>query len=121
MKSNTTIEKQILTKLNKLLKKFGLRISFKFDDKRMSYLYTMHSISDEIHFRCECIWSSIKSIFFENSSYCPLHRLAFDKELTECRHENDNPYIELNNIIRQVKAQSFDELLIKMDLLTFRN
>ena len=121
MKPNTIIEKQILTKLNKLLKRFGLGISLKFDDSRMSYLYIMHSISDEIHFRCKCIWPSIESIFFENSSYCPLYQLAFDKELTECRHENDNPYADLNNIIRQVKAQSFDELLIKMDLLTFRN
>ena len=119
MKPNTTIEKQILTKLNKLLKKFGLGISLIFDDKRMSYLYIMHSISDKIHFRCDCSWPSIKSIFFENGSYCPLHQLAFDKELTECLHENDNPYIELNNIIRQVKAQSFEELLIKMDLLAF--
>ena len=121
MKSNTAIEKQILTKLNKLLKKFGLGISFKFDDKRCSYLYTMHSISDKIHFKCECIWPSIKSIFFENSIYCPLYQLAFDKELTECHHENDSPYADLNSIIRQVKAQSFEELLIKMDLLTFRN
>jgi hypothetical protein len=119
MNPNTATEKQILTKLNELLKKFGLGISLRFDDKSMSYLYTMHSISDKIHFRCECVWSSIKSIFFFDNKYCPLHQLVFDKELTECYHESDNPYVDLNNIIRQLKAPTFDELLIKMDLLTF--
>ena len=119
MNPNTAIEKQILTKLNELLKRFGLGISLRFDDNDMSYLYTMHSISDKIHFRCECVWSSIKSIFFFDNTYCPLHQLSFDKELTECYHESDNPYVDLNNIIHQLKAPTFDELLIKMDLLTF--
>ena len=112
----------LLDKLNTILQKFGIIICYKtnysygFAD---TYYWLCDSKTKDI-LKCECRWDNIENIFLSGvSKWMPLYRLDFDKAFINCHriYTEDNSYDELNNVIHSLKADSLEEVQIKLDLL----
>ena len=132
------LEKEIISRLNKVLFKYDLEIISKINHKykttisldntlkRYCYEYNLVKINNNTIIECYYTWDTIKSILIESASILSLFKII--KRI----HNSINSYIGMgveppdvylmidklyNEFVFLSNCNSYEELIIKMDLM----